>query len=182
MSKSPEEATEELQDALEFGRCRLCDGIKCDGSEGYCKCCANCCMPDESSCSCCPHCRELLNICRCMDRLNDIWNADIECLWCSKDSSLFGPKEWHCVGKPCPDYCKYCKEMVCICCTVCRTNPCIFCTGCGELRIKCKCLGAKILSHYMRHAVWYHNYQQDLREQFFPINTAALLTVKSDDL
>jgi hypothetical protein len=33
----------------------------------------------------------------------------------------------------------------------------------------------------MRRAVHYHHMQQILRNNYFPVNTAALITVKSDD-
>ena len=182
MSTSEEHAAEELKDALEFGRCPVCDSIECEGLEWGCTCCARCGNPDESCC-CCTHCCEELNICKCNDRLKDIWNIEFQCSWCcSVDSSIFGPKEWHRIGEPCPGRCEYCKEMECSCCKKCGTTPCICCTRCGDLRIKCKCWGAKILSHFMRRAVYYHKNQQELRQFNFPANTAALIAVNNTNL
>jgi hypothetical protein len=179
MSTSEKQAAEELKDALEYGRCRVCDGIQCEGLEGSCTCCARCGNPD-ASCVCCPHCGEDLSFCKCYGRLKDIWTKEYQCSWCSEDSSLFGEKEWHRPGEPCPGCCAICKEMVCVCCEKCCTTPCICCTGCGDLRIKCKCWAAKILSHFMRRARYNHAYQQKLQEVGFPANTAALITVNTD--
>ena len=175
MSTSEEHAAENLKNALEFGRrCLVCDRIKCEGLEGGCTCCARCGNPDES-CSCCPHCWEDLSTCKCFSRIADNWDKFHYCSWCQNDKA-------HQVGEQCPSCCAYCKMYICECCQKCRTTPCICCTGCGDLRIKCKCWGAKILSHFMRRAVLYHQNQQELRQFNFPANTAALIAVNNTNL
>jgi len=181
MSQSPKEAAQDLQDALEFGRCPVCEGIQCEGLDGCCTCCARC-GNSEELCTCCPDCWEDQSCCICSAAIQKKWSSVIYCWACPRDEHNLG--NVHQVGEPCPLCCCKCKELKqdCICCKKCRTTPCICCTGCGNLRIKCKCWGAKILLHFMRRAAYYHKNQQELREQFFHRNTAALITVDSDDL
>ena len=185
MSRSPEKAAQELEAALEFGRCPVCERINCEFLEGSCTCCGRCgnsCASSDESCTCCPHCDDALNICNCDARLKDIWSEATYCWACPRDKH--GLRIVHQVDQPCPLCCAYCKELEqdCICSNhKCGTTPCICCTRCGDFRIKCRCWGAKILSHFMRRAVLNHKMQQKLRESYFPVNTAALITVKSDD-
>ena len=126
-----------------------------------CTCCIRC-GNSEASCTCCQHCDEALNLCKCHYRLRDIWSIASYCVLCptKQDSTTV-----HQVGQPCPLCCCKCKELkqFCNCCQKCGTTPCICCARCGNLSIKCRCWGAKILSHFMRRAVNYHNYQQELR-------------------
>jgi hypothetical protein len=175
------QAAEELEYALEYGRCKVCDGIQCEDLDGYCKCCPKC-GNSKALCTCCADCGEDAITCTCLVKYFSIWKCSVECIFCSTDSSLFGPKKWHPIGEPCPCCCSYCKELkgYCICCKKCGRTPCICCTRCRELRIKCKCWGAKILSHFIRCVVLYQNYQRERRQINFPANTAALIRVKPD--
>ena len=184
MSQSPVRAAKQLKDALEFGRCSVCDRVKCEFLEGSCTCCVRC-GNSKESCTCCPHCDEGLNRCNCTNRLRDIWTKGIYCWACPRDQH--GSMTVHQVGQHCPLCCAYCKKLEhdCVCCKKCGTTPCICCTRCGDLRIHCKCWSAKVLSHFMRRSVFYHQMQQklrEIRESYFPVNTAALLTVKLHDL
>ena len=185
MSQSAEKAQKELKYALEYGRCPICDGINCEGYPGSCTCCAKC-GNSKSRCVCCKYCLETLDICRCEERKAQNWKNHV-CGHCPSEYNSDDKEEVSVVhpdGTPCPCCCVKCKKLRgddCTCCKECNTNPCICCTGCGELRIKCKCWDAKILSHFFKRAAVYHTNHQDLREQFFPRNTAALITVESDD-
>ena len=178
MSQSAEEAAEELEDALKYGRCPICDRINCEGPEGYCTCCPKC-GNSEGLCNCCADCGEDAITCTCLLKHYRIWTSDLECTICSTDSSLFGPKKWHPIGEPCPCCCSYCKKLKgdCICCKKCGTTPCICCTRCGDLRVKCKCWGAKNLLHFFRRAAVYHNMQDQHNICPCP-NTVSLITVK----
>lgn len=140
--------------------------------KGGCTCCGLC-GNSEAACTCCPHCRETLSICVCSFRIADNWDKFHYCSLCSDDSA-------HQVGEPCLSCCAYCKNVLCECCKKCRTTPCICCTGCGDLRVKCKCWGAKVLSHFMRRAVFYHKNQQEPRQFNFPVNTATLITFSNE--
>lgn len=171
MSKSHKKAAQELEDALENGRCRVCDRVKCEFLEGSCTCCGRCgntCASSEESCTCCPHCLDDQDCCNCCWRIEKIWSKAEYCWACPRDEH--DSMTVHQVGQPCPLCCRECKELEqdCICCIKCGTTPCICCTRCGDLRIKCKCWGAKILSHFMRRtfcrSVFYPQMQQDLRE------------------
>lgn len=156
MSQSAEQTAEELEDALKWGRCPSCDGMKCEGFPQSCTCCVRC-GNSEVLCTCCPDCLNDLFTCRCSNRIVKNWSNFHYCCVCPNDSP-------HQKGERCPQCCAYCK-----CCKQCGTTPCICCTTCGELRIKCKCYSARVLSHFMRRAVHYHG--------MCPCpNTAALLT------
>jgi hypothetical protein len=163
--------------------------------EGYpesCTCCPNCGNP-SSRCVCCMDCLETLDLCRCQDRIGKIWNEEHRCSHCPMEydsdsnelESVLHPK-----NRNCPLCCPYCKEHKdeCSCCDRCHKTPCICCTECGDLRIKCKCwfemVSGRVLSHFIRHAVLYHKYhkmKQELRESYFPANTAALITIPNED-
>jgi hypothetical protein len=174
MSTSEKQAAEELKNALKYGRCPICDRIKCEDLEGGCTCCIRC-GNSEASCTCCPYCLEPLNLCACFDKLRDIWSIASYCALCPSTTV-------HQDGQPCPLCCCKCKEIkqYCSCCQKCRTTPCICCTRCGDLRVNCRCWGAKILSHFMRRAVLYHKNQQELRQFNFPVNTATLITFSNE--
>lgn len=183
MSQSPEKAAEEHENALHFGRCPICDGIKCNGLEGSCTCCERC-GNFQNRCVCCKHCKENLQICKCSDRIINIWDRSHFCGCCPDDyDEILGRNEpmFHQKGEQCPSCCLYCKEFKpdCTCCKKCGTTPCICCTICGDLCIKCKCWSARILSHFMRRSVHYH--QMELQLHVCPCpNTAALLVVNEE--
>ena len=174
MSQSAEEARKELEDALKYGRCRICDGMLAQGYPKTCKCCTNC-WNAESECVCCPYCRDDLGSCHCTPRIAKIWDHFHRC-----DNCLEGA---HQAGEQCTYCCAYCKQLEhdCKCCKKCGTTPCICCTRCRDLRIKCKCWGAKVLWHFMRRTNLYHKNQQELLQFNFPANTAVLITVKNSD-
>ena len=188
MSQSPEKAATELKNALKFGRCPICDGIKYVGYKyvGYpesCTCCGNC-GNLQSCCVCCEYCLNDLSTCECSDRIVNIWDSYHFCGCCPNDIS-------HQKGEQCPSCCAYCKEFKpnckefkpnCKCCKICCTTPCICCVVCKNLRIKCKCWSARILSHFMKRSVHYHKMEQQLRQlHVCPCpNTAALLVVKKE--
>jgi hypothetical protein len=185
MSQSPKEAAAKLALALEYGRCPICDGIKCDGLEESCTCCERC-GNFKNRCVCCIHCWNDLQTCTCSARIADIWNRFYYC-GCAVDDTTRQEggdafeDSLHEKGVQCPNCCAYCKELTpaCKCCKKCGTTPCICCTTCGELRIKCKCWSAKVLLHFMRRAVHYHKMQQQLHVCPCP-NTRFLLMVRDD--
>ena len=191
MSQSDEEARKELEIALEFGRCKFCDGINCEGYPESCTCCAKC-GNSESSCVCCKYCTETRNNCKCEEQKAENWkNSNYYfCVHCLSEYDSDNEEQVSVVhpdGTPCPRCCVECKNLRgddCTCCKKCGKTPCICCTKCRELRIKCKCwfemVSGRVLSHFIRRAVLYHKYhkmKQELRESYFPANTAALITV-----
>ena len=165
--------TEELENALHFGRCPICDGINCEGYPESCTCCGNC-GNLQDGCVCCIYCLDDLQTCTCSNRVVNIWDRSHFCGWCPNDIL-------HQEGEQCPSCCTYCKEFKpnCTCCKKCGTTPCICCVDCGDLRIKCKCWSAKVLSHFMRRAVHYHKMEPQLHVCPCP-NTRVLLIVGDD--
>lgn len=181
MSQSAEEDAAELALALalKYGRCPVCDGVKCFPADhvNFCTCCLECGNHEANSCVCCKHCIVTLVDCNCFYRISAIWDKCIECGYC--EDCCF--KVVHQKGEHCPLCCAYCKNVkhFCTCCKKCGTTPCICCVDCGELHIKCKCWSAKVLSHFMRRAVHYHKMQQQLHVCPCP-NTRVLLMVRDD--
>jgi hypothetical protein len=180
MSQSEEEARQELEDSINLGRCKMCDGMKCVGYPESCTCCFQCGNPTKSLCLCCSDCDNLFTLCTCSGRIAKIWDKSHYCRFCPSEGNS---RIVHNVGVPCPLCCPYCKKHKdqCSCCDRCHKTPCICCTRCGDLRIHCKCMSANVLLHFIRRAVQYHPMQRKLRESYFPVNTAALITVKSDE-
>ena len=181
------QSLEELKDALKFGRCPICDGIKCVGYPESCTCCGNC-GNLQSGCVCCPVCKDTKDVCSCPARILPIWNEAHSCVVCpyvyvpslDRNEAMFHQK-----GERCPSCCLYCKEFIpeCTCCIICGTTPCICCDVCKNFPIKCKCWSARILSHFIRRAVLsvlYHEMQRQLDVCPCP-NTRYLLRVKDDD-
>jgi len=170
---------ENLDYAIEYGRCLACDGVECPDHPEACTCCRNCGNHETESCVCCKHCWFTLDQCQCKERISDVWSGNDlfqGCTWCGEDED--GEYIGHQAGERCPNCCAYCKnhELLCKCCKKCGTTPCICCNTCGELRIKCKCWSAKVLSHFMRRLVHYHKMEQQLHVCPCP-NTAALLVL-----
>jgi hypothetical protein len=195
MSQSREEAEEELEYALKYDRCPICDGINCEGLPGSCTCCAKC-GNSVLRCVCCKYCLETLDLCKCQDRIAEIWkNPNYG--FCGHCLPKYDPDNdehvsvVHLDGTPCPLCCVECQKLLgddCTCCKKCGKTPCICCTECGELRIKCKCwfemVSGRVLLHFIRRTVLYHKYhkmKQELRESYFPANTAALITFSNED-
>lgn len=162
------------------GRCSICDRIKPSTDEemkdkqNVCNCC-NFCGNHEDKCTCCVHCKDPLNECKCRKRALDLYKTECMCLICNQIVEGVLHKE----GEHCPETCFYCKveTRYCKCCKKCRGTPCICCTDCKELKIFCKCWGARILSHFMRRGIYAHKKNAQLcalRNSTLP-NTARLL-------